>query len=321
MEKSKKKMLLRVAGARDGRIYIGPQTVSFHVANRCNLRCRYCWSHSPSDPRRLNSGKILSFDRFAEIVRDCRNLGVDSVVFTGDGEPTMHPRFADMMKLVSEQPFQITVLSNGTFPKALCRVVLKASAVHINLGAVDRRGYEALHGKDLFLRVTENIRALAALRDAEKPEFRIYIVFVINKLNAAIQGSMVKFAKRLGADALTPVTMSLTNYTGDILPEKKVLKEMACKKGKTLMPCFNGWFVASIEANGSVGFCCKVNKMNIANVNKKSFRDIWESKEFMRMRLAGRRGELDKMFKECSQCSYRQDNINIARMIMALNKE
>ena len=241
-------------------------------------------------------------------------------MIAGEGEPTMHPRFTDMMRAVSGQSFKTILMSNGTFPGSLCREVLRADRVEINLGAVDRAGYKKLHGRDLFGRVTENIRTLAALRDAEKPGFEVGIEFVINRLNAGLQQKAQALAAGLGVNAFVPKTMTTGEYNLDVLPERTLPDKKEERAALLRPPCFNGWFVMSVELDGSVGLCRRTDSIKVGDIKKGSFRDIWASKEFMRMRLAGRCGDFYKKNEDCRDCPYRQDNISVARTILAINK-
>lgn len=61
----------------------------------CNLRCRYCYAQSG---RHL--GDELSYEMLADVVGQAHDLGAQSVVVIGGGEPTLHPRFRDLISLI-----------------------------------------------------------------------------------------------------------------------------------------------------------------------------------------------------------------------------
>ena len=312
---------LRVLGASDGKVYIGPQMAKLNITNRCTLRCRYCGAHAPGNPWHLRKRKDLPFDQFKELVRDLKRLKVDSVDISGDGEPTLHPRFADMMAILGRQPFDVAVVSNGTFPSAVCRDVLKADSVRINLSAPDRELYKELQGQDFFVRVTENIRKLAALRDARKPGFRIHIVFVVNRLNAGLEGRMRALIRHLGADGLIAKKMDVHPYDLDIRQGSGALSPELKKGSACRFPCFEGWFFVMNDLGGGVGWCCSVQQKTVLNIKKRSLYDIWFSKEFMRIRMAGRRGDFQKMFEPCGACIHVDEQRKVARTILAMNRK
>lgn len=147
----KRRLVLRLKGADSGRTYIGPATVQIHVTNQCNLTCQYCYYHSPGSLLRPAGENHLPFETFVKVIRDCVGLKVDTIYLSGQGEPTLHPRFCEMLEHLQQQPLSATIFSNGTFPLKRCQNILRAAdCIVINLGETDRASYRALQGKDLF---------------------------------------------------------------------------------------------------------------------------------------------------------------------------
>ncbi len=58
----------------------------------CNLNCRYCYARSGE-----HLDNELSYEVLADIVEQACELGAQSIVVIGGGEPTLHPRFADLI--------------------------------------------------------------------------------------------------------------------------------------------------------------------------------------------------------------------------------
>lgn len=61
----------------------------------CNLRCRYCYALSGQSLR-----NELSLDVLADVVRQAKDLGAQSIVVIGGGEPTLHPEFRRLIALI-----------------------------------------------------------------------------------------------------------------------------------------------------------------------------------------------------------------------------
>ncbi len=104
----------------------------------CNFDCIYCecgWNRDGRDDSLLPSAEKVSNDLERKLI-DLQNTGtpVDSITFSGDGEPTLNPEFPqiidDTLRLRNQYyPMaKVSVLSNATrvhLPevfKALCRV-------------------------------------------------------------------------------------------------------------------------------------------------------------------------------------------------------
>ena len=310
--------MLRLAGVRDDKVYIGPEVVHLHVTSRCNLSCLYCWYHAPRRLASPHRPKDLSVKKFREILADCAALKVDALYFSGEGEPTCHPRFSVMMSLLAVSPLTVTLFTNGTFPPAQFNDVLKADRVIINLGAMDRAGYRKLQGRDLFGRVIKNIRRLAAARDLKKPGLKIEVVCVVNKLNVSVKDDVRRLTTSLGVDSFVPVRMQESSYNEGL--------RLGAGDGGTCTGvgadatrfCVNGWFYAAATVEGKMSLCCQLDEMQIADLKKVSLKEAWLSKEFMRMRRLGKSGRLGGKFDECKQCRSSERHAAVARKLLVM---
>ena len=90
----------------------------------CNFDCIYCecgWNRDGREDRRLPSAAEV-LDRLRARLGECAAVGtaIDSITFSGDGEPTLHPDFAaivDGTLALREEFFpsaKVSVLSNAT---------------------------------------------------------------------------------------------------------------------------------------------------------------------------------------------------------------
>lgn len=90
----------------------------------CNFDCIYCecgWNSEGRGDRRIPCASDL-FNALEAKLRECRADGVsiDSITFSGDGEPTLNPDFPEMIDLTLElrdkyyPEAKVSVLSNAT---------------------------------------------------------------------------------------------------------------------------------------------------------------------------------------------------------------
>ena len=87
-----------------------PLSVQIQLTDLCNLRCEYCYN---STEHKTNE---LSYDEIVGILEQLREAGTLYVCLTG-GEPTLHPRFADIARKVRELGFSLEMITNGTLLK------------------------------------------------------------------------------------------------------------------------------------------------------------------------------------------------------------
>ena len=73
----------------------------------CNLRCRYCYAESGVDPDAVAPYEVLE-DR----IEQAYWLGAASIVVIGGGEPTIHPRFRDLIDRIHALGMVPMVFSN-----------------------------------------------------------------------------------------------------------------------------------------------------------------------------------------------------------------
>lgn len=92
----------------------------------CNFDCVYCecgWNRDGLGDRRLPTAGELRKALEAKL-REClaQGTGIDSITFSGDGEPTLNPDFAGMIDITLE-------LRNKYFPQAKVSVLSNATRI------------------------------------------------------------------------------------------------------------------------------------------------------------------------------------------------
>ncbi|GEM_PF-1300780 len=94
---------------RGSREYHLPIHLALELTYSCNLRCKHCYNRSGSDRR-----VFMDYEKFKRLVDNSVEIGVVEFEITG-GEPTVHPRFLDMVEyILQKEVFSVAILSNGT---------------------------------------------------------------------------------------------------------------------------------------------------------------------------------------------------------------
>ncbi len=131
----------------------------------CNFDCIYCecgWNHDGRSDRHLPSAEDLRSALEAKL-SGCRadGVGIDSITFSGDGEPTLNPDFPEMIDLTLE-------LRDRYYPNALVSVLSNATMVHKD--AV----FEALRKVDNpILKIDAPTTELAGIINRPAPGYRV----------------------------------------------------------------------------------------------------------------------------------------------------
>jgi SynChlorMet cassette radical SAM/SPASM protein ScmF len=84
-----------------------------YLSNSCNLACRHCWI----TPRWVNGsphpGDVIDADALQAAVREAKPLGLGSAKLTG-GEPMLHPRFLEIVDMLTAEGLSLNMETNGT---------------------------------------------------------------------------------------------------------------------------------------------------------------------------------------------------------------
>lgn len=273
-----------------------PRMLSVWLSQVCNLRCSYCLY---SDYNKEVS-KFIDTRKFIEFINEIASLGIESVEFSGGGEPMLHPDFYQIAEFIKFKGLKVGVLTNGTVITDIDRLVKTFSYIRISLDAIDEEKYNQLKSpiaKDVYENVKTNIKELLKARgDNDKP--RIGVKFLVSKSNIEDIPRAVQIAKDLKVDYIQFKKMHSSEgemgkeeeeaqrvinifketdkvaVTGNV--RKQVLKER----------CFIAPIHAVIDSNGNIYVCCFFNDQNdlkIGNIFESRFLDVWGSEKHKRI--------------------------------------
>lgn len=82
-------------------------SIRLETNRSCNLRCLYCYAQSG---RRLKNE--LTFKELCSIIEQAKSLGVRSIVIIGGGEPTIHPKFRDLVTCIHSLDIRPVLFTN-----------------------------------------------------------------------------------------------------------------------------------------------------------------------------------------------------------------
>jgi pyruvate-formate lyase-activating enzyme len=192
--------------------WIGPhgqcmERLELHLTYTCPERCVFC-----SEEHRMRSYKEfpVTWGRVATILRTHAERGIKAVHLTG-GEPTIYPRFVDVLELAKKLGMRTSV---GTIGTMLRRKNFAEQALpHLDEALFSLHGpTAAVHDKltgrtGSFAQVTEALSLCKTL----KPSFNAFVNTVITNDNIHLLPDTVALAAELGA---TLIVISNTTPEG-----------------------------------------------------------------------------------------------------------
>lgn len=290
-----------------------PEEIQFEITNRCNFACAMC-------PRDALGVEAVDMD-YSLFERMARKMGIPrTVVLTGWGEPLLHPRLVDMVRLVKRASprAQVRLTTNGFLLEGdLARSLVDAGVQQVSISMEG----ESTIGHAADGKVRENARLFAAM-EPRAPSVGLQVVMVDEE--AVLE--TVRFAAGAGMDFVNLVRVDRT--LNEEIPKLDVERERAlvrrCRRSiagsGTRVRCANcqsfplrlaGHFdryclrtdsYVYVDVEGNVSPCCLLRSYRCGNLAESDIREIWHGEKFSKFRKNFPRGI-------CTKCDMVKYNI------------
>ena len=176
-----------------------PTQVQLIISDLCNQDCSFCaYRMSGNLSNELfgearedgsinnNPNRMISYEKIIEILEDSAAMGVKAIQLTGGGEPTVHPKFEQVVERCYELGLEVGVVTNGVklTPK-LIDLLTKAMWVRVSVDASTVDSYVSIRHVPIahYTRVWNNIREMAKRKKATGSNVTIGVGFVVTKEN------------------------------------------------------------------------------------------------------------------------------------------
>ncbi len=192
------------------------------LTNRCNMRCPICFANANA------AGYVYEPDfdtvvSMLEMLRRERPVKCTAVQFSG-GEPTIYPRFVDVLRTATEMGFaQVQVATNGLAFANDFQLLKDATDAGLNTiylsfdGMTDDIYLQARNRKmfDVKIRLLENLRKL------EKAPSVVLVPTLLRGVNDHQVGDIIRFAFD-NADVVRGVNFQPVAFTGRIDHDERI---------------------------------------------------------------------------------------------------
>lgn len=114
----------RIQQLRDGQ-QIAPVELQFILSDLCNQDCYFCAYRAETGlsaqdfvewkggVRNHNPNRMIPQQKAIDILEDAWNIGVKSIIFTGGGEPAVHPHHLEVFRCALNLGFDCSLNTNG----------------------------------------------------------------------------------------------------------------------------------------------------------------------------------------------------------------
>lgn len=143
-----------------------PLHIEAGVTNKCNHACIQCtldWINHKTDN--------VDTESFLKMLEDASEMGVKSIYFAGEGEPTLHKDLDQFIKKAYDLGMKVSLATNGALlTKDLSeKIVPYLSWIRFSVDAATKETYSKIHRVKLdeFDKVVGNIKTCIGVKDSQ----------------------------------------------------------------------------------------------------------------------------------------------------------
>lgn len=260
---------------------VAPTMAIAYPTYSCNMRCFGCISNAENA-----RPASLGVDVFSSFVRDFSEMGGESLEFSGGGEPTLHPKFRDLIDIVADSHLQFGMITNGTRPDACAAALAYPGSryIRISIYTVNQLG---------------NVRRIAQERNNSGSSCRIGGKILLGSSSVPALEYLTEEILDAGVDYVSIKAKRHCSDDPELLPEDRrnaiqdTIHELGSRwPGKVFGgvakthqrgSCWLSPLHTVIDALGTVWVCCyyqdRVEDISFGTLTsvRGSFRDIWYS--------------------------------------------
>jgi uncharacterized radical SAM superfamily Fe-S cluster-containing enzyme len=202
-----------------GRHQSGACLANIDLTNRCNLNCPICFANANAAGY-VYEPSFEQIETMLQLLRDIRPTPATAVQFSG-GEPTLHPRFFDIVERAGQMGFSnIQIASNGLkmadYDFARRTRDAGLHTMYLQFDGVGSEVYRTTRGRDIW------DKKLAAVENCRRADLKICLVpTIIKTVNDDQVGPIFQFAVD-NIDVVSGISYQPVCFTGRIAQQERL---------------------------------------------------------------------------------------------------
>lgn len=311
--------------------FVYPVSVEFDLSNVCNHDCPFCsFGTSQSQGYRQQNWQVFPFDRAMSLLKELRDCGVESITFTGGGEPLMHKQAPEIFGHATALGLQWGLVTNGQLltEKRAGAVAAGATFCRVSLDAGSDHTHMKTHGArhPQYHEILGNIRNLRKMNGS----MTIGVSFCMMEINFREACQAARDVKEAGANYIEMRPAFETEWRGDgwngvvrdaddakteveytrmhvqdasfqvIGITERFDNNLGGRPVKKYSQCRVGPLTTVIGADGNLWHCCVQRGQpffKLASVLEKPFAEVWRD-------VWQKRDESKIDVSKCPRCRY-----------------
>ncbi len=153
-----------------------PLSINLDLTTACNYACDHC-----IDFDILNSPAKYEHEALLASLEDNIKRGLRSVILIGGGEPTLYPKFGEVVRFLKERNVQVAIVSNGSRNGKIHEIAAVLSDrdwVRLSLDSGNDETFQKMHKPKKAITLEEICSWVPRIRE-ENPSLSIGFSFII----------------------------------------------------------------------------------------------------------------------------------------------
>lgn len=285
-----------------------PLYLDVELTNFCNFRCCFC----PTGTKSMQRMKGYMPDNVADaLAENVQRFKIAGVRFIRWGEPTMHPKFLEIMRKVKKAGALIHINTNGSLlneEKIAAMFDMHLDSIKFSFQGADEGTYNEMREGGDYLKLLNTIRKFHEMRGNKDYPF----IQISTTLTAESEEQVESFKKDVGNYCdyynIGHTKLNHLNVESMNVSEAEKEKIRALQKQETISKkyrdvCMEAFDKLSINWNGDVTLCCTDydNFMIVGNILDNDIKQIFNSNAAKIYRETIMKKQYGKI-KCCSDC-------------------
>lgn len=182
---------------------IVPIHIDVGMSKGCNIRCEYCFGVLQGNFYKRGATRYFKRNALLRYMREAGELGVRSMGFIGEGEPTLNPHLPNAIVVAKNAGIDVSLGTNGIlFPQDVVgeSMLECLSWIRFNISAADDIGYRKIHGSKKWGDFLSAVKFCVATKYRKNLPVTIGFQSVLTPNNAPQMVHLARLGKKLGVD-------------------------------------------------------------------------------------------------------------------------
>lgn len=272
-----------------------PPCLQIEPSSICNFRCVFCYQTDDELTKKINGHMgFMDFDLFKNII-DQAEGNVEFVTLASRGEPTIHPKFNELMEYMRDKFIGLKINTNASrLTEEKCHAILQsnASTIVFSADAATEPLYSSMRVNGKLEQTLKNVENFQNIRSKH---------YVKSSIISRVSG--VKFAKEQSLGDMERTWGGLVDQVAfvDYNPWENSYERKLSEESE---PCSDLWRRMFIWWDGKTNPCDVdyLSKLKIGNIKEHSLSDLWKNKAYNSLRANHINKNREKI-EPCRRCT------------------